>query len=611
MRRAVLVLMLVPGLLFILNNACGQAPASFSFQAVARNSSGELIGNGNLDIRLTLTAKSDQSTVWQETHNVSTSDLGLFIVNVGTGTRTAGLPEFAEIDWSSDRYSLKVELNEGSGWEDMGTTDLLSVPYALNASSVSGLKALKVNEKDDNPADSALFEVRNKEGNTVFAVYNEGVRVYVDDNQGKSKGPKGGFAIGGFDDRKGETYEFFRVTPDSVRIYLDEGITKGPKGGFAIGGFDRSKGITEDFMHLSEDNYFIGYESGSNITSGIYNSFFGYRAGVNNTTGNSNIFIGNETGFSNIGGNWNIFLGNSVGWSNTTGYSNVILGDGAGEYNTEGAKNVILGDWAGRNNSTGSFNVFVGENSGYTNSEGISNVFMGKGSGYSNDDGSYNVFLGTLTGYNNTVGNGNVFLGQEAGELNTEGNFNVAIGTQAGYNNQTGENNVFIGFKAGLNEPGSNKLYIDNAGNNTQSAFIYGIFDENYLSFNSTVDVWENIWVNGTVYELNNLKTDTKSSNQLTGVLGKLGTLISYQYEVIPLEKGSRQAGTQIGLDPGQVESYFPYLVNVSRTGQKGINYSRLTVVLLQAVKEQQAIIEEQEARLNELEQKINRLLDK
>ena len=76
----------------------------------------------------------------------------------------------------------------------MGTSRFLSVPYAMTAGEISGsLKKLQV-EGEVTGTDEALFEVKNKNGKTVFAVFNEAVRVYVGD--GLSKASKGGFAIG-------------------------------------------------------------------------------------------------------------------------------------------------------------------------------------------------------------------------------------------------------------------------------------------------------------------------------------------------------------------------------------------------------------------------------
>jgi len=62
--------------------------------------------------------------------------------------------------------------------------------------------------------------VLNASGDTVLAVYQEGVRIWVaDDTTGvKANGSRGGFAVGGMNPTKGYTNEYLRVTPDSVRV---------------------------------------------------------------------------------------------------------------------------------------------------------------------------------------------------------------------------------------------------------------------------------------------------------------------------------------------------------------------------------------------------------
>jgi hypothetical protein len=100
--------------------------------------------------------------------------------------------------------------------------------------------------------DESLFEVKNINGQTVFAVYNEGVRVYVDNS---SKGNKGGFSIGGFADSKAGGQEYFVVNRDSIRAYIfDDPLLKGAKGGFSIGGFADSKGVTNEYLVISPDS---------------------------------------------------------------------------------------------------------------------------------------------------------------------------------------------------------------------------------------------------------------------------------------------------------------------------------------------------------------------
>ena len=98
-----------------------------------------------------------------------------------------------------------------------------------------------------------LFEVKNKDGQTVFAVYDGGVRVYVNDDPAKANNDKSGFAIGGYRLDKTITNEYLRVTPDSVRVYIKEENTNkdnNKKGGFAIGGYRLDKTLPEEYFNI-------------------------------------------------------------------------------------------------------------------------------------------------------------------------------------------------------------------------------------------------------------------------------------------------------------------------------------------------------------------------
>ena len=104
--------------------------------------------------------------------------------------------------------------------------------------------------------ETPIFSVKNKLGQTVFAVYQSGVRVYVED--AAIKGAKGGFAIGGITNQTKQEVEYFRITPDSARIYINQTPTgtKGAKGGFAIGGItNQTKGV------VSQNLFFIAPDS--------------------------------------------------------------------------------------------------------------------------------------------------------------------------------------------------------------------------------------------------------------------------------------------------------------------------------------------------------------
>ncbi|MFY8214303.1 MAG: hypothetical protein ACOVKJ_07570 [Flavobacterium sp.] len=111
-----------------------QAPQGFNYQATVRNSAGALIVNQNVNFKFNIMLNSQTSVpIYSETHFAPTDDLGQVNLTVGTGTPTTGT--FSAINWASGSYFLGIELNTGSGYVAMGTTQLLSVPYALYANS--------------------------------------------------------------------------------------------------------------------------------------------------------------------------------------------------------------------------------------------------------------------------------------------------------------------------------------------------------------------------------------------------------------------------------------------------------------------------------------------
>ena len=111
-----------------------QAPQGFNYQATVRNSSGALIINQNVLFKFNVRQNSMTGTVvYSENQTATTDDLGQVNLVVGQGTPTTGT--FSTINWANGSYYLGIELNTGTGYVAMGTTQLLSVPYALYANS--------------------------------------------------------------------------------------------------------------------------------------------------------------------------------------------------------------------------------------------------------------------------------------------------------------------------------------------------------------------------------------------------------------------------------------------------------------------------------------------
>ncbi len=521
MRKLALILCILLSINIL--NVFGQAPESLNYQAVIRDNTGELVLNKDIDVRITIIDNAiGGTTLYQESHSVSTNNFGLVNLKIGEGN--SDQDNFADINWGTNPKYLKVEVDVGNGFVNLGTIQLVSVPYALysNSTDYANTSGTASNADFSIFADSArvagmaytagvadalgsvgvyststdtLFVVKDHDGKVVFAVFPDGAQIIVNE---AAKGKVGGFAVSGRSPSKSTDVEILKVTSDSTRVYINDAVTaKGKVGGFAVSGRSPSKGTNSDILFVNVDSTRIyvnddptakgkvggfavsgrspskgGDSKFMDITS--LNSFIGLEAGKSNTTGERNAFMGYQAGYTNTEGFDNVFIGNEAGLSNLGGASNIFLGTSSGKSNIDGIYNIFIGSGSGEQNTTGGQNIAIGEQSGYSLQTGRKNIFIGTVAGYSNVDGLDNVFIGNYAG-NASTGSSNVYIGRMAGIYNTIGIGNVFIGEQSGWNNVEGSGNVFIGKGAGADELGSNKLYISNS--DTEIPLIYGEFD--------------------------------------------------------------------------------------------------------------------------------------
>jgi uncharacterized membrane protein YvlD (DUF360 family) len=127
--------------LIVLTTINAQAPQGFNYQAIVRNSSGQLLVNQIVLVKFKILQNSATGNiVYSETQTANTDDLGQINLVVGQGTASTGT--FSAINWGGGSYYLGIELNTGTGYVAMGTTQLLSVPYALYALNSGTSKTL-------------------------------------------------------------------------------------------------------------------------------------------------------------------------------------------------------------------------------------------------------------------------------------------------------------------------------------------------------------------------------------------------------------------------------------------------------------------------------------
>jgi hypothetical protein len=126
-----------------------QAPEKMSYQAVVRNSSNGLVISAPVGMRISiLQGSAAGASVYTETQTVNSNANGLVSLEIGSGTVVSG--NFSTIDWSADTYFIQTETDPtgGTSYTVTGTSQLMSVPYALHAKS-----AETVINNDDADAD--------------------------------------------------------------------------------------------------------------------------------------------------------------------------------------------------------------------------------------------------------------------------------------------------------------------------------------------------------------------------------------------------------------------------------------------------------------------------
>ena len=141
--------------------ANSQGPQMFKYQAVARDGSGNVLANKPVAFRISILQGSFSGpAVYSELHSKSTNSFGLVDFEIGNGNSPTG--NFTNINWGATNYFIKTEMDPagGTAYQLMGTSQLLSVPYALYARDVQN--------KDDADADpNNEIQVLNLSGNSL------------------------------------------------------------------------------------------------------------------------------------------------------------------------------------------------------------------------------------------------------------------------------------------------------------------------------------------------------------------------------------------------------------------------------------------------------------
>lgn len=288
------------------------------------------------------------------------------------------------------------------------------------------------------------------------------------------------------------------------------------------------------------------------------------------------------------------------------GVDNLAIGEGALASNTNGQANLAIGGGALQNNiggtfPDGSFNTAIGNGTLGNNTAGSSNTAIGLQTLSSNSSGDFNTIVGGNAAFNNTTGSGNTGVGHNVLFNNATGSNNTAIGNGAGFAfglNLT--NSTAIGASTFVDA--SNKIRLGNS--SVTLVETAGDIKVGAGTTTGCVKDGDNTVLTGACVSDVRLKKDIRRFDPVLDKVARLEPVhFRWKAEEDPeLQLGS---GQSFGLIAQEVEKLLPEMVTENSKGYKAVRYHMLPLVLVQAIKEQQSIIQELKARLEALEQLV------
>jgi len=528
----------------------GQSPDKISYQIVVRDNEGNLIVDHAIGLEISIIQGSSTGTVvYSETYSPlpKTNENGLATVEIGSGIPTSG--KFSDITWSEGPFYLKTQTdpNGGTAYSISGTSQLLSVPFALHSNSVESIKETdptwvgEANETTDigrsgkvgigttTPA-AILHTESATNGNVVFVGQ---IKAVPEDPPVSGTGTrmmwypdKAAFRAGNVD---GNQWDNANTGKFSV-AFGNETIASGT-GSTAMGSETTASGWGA--TAFGQTNLASGYGS---IAIGVENI----------SSGRGSIAMGSESTALKMG-------------SSAFGYNTAASGEGS----------TSMG---GLTTASGDYSIAAGE---ITTASGNYSAAFGhdtKASGH----GATSIGISTIAAsYASTaLGRYNAGEGETTNWIPTDPIFEIGNGTS-----KSQRSNAMTVLKNGSVGIGTNHpvylLQVGLPGDGTEAR--------------------ANAW---------NLLSDERLKEDLMELANPLEIINKINGYYFYWKTGNNES-RQVGFMAQEVMKVFPEVVSEGKDNYLSIEYGKMVPLLLEALKQQQKIIDDQQKKIDELYQLI------
>jgi uncharacterized protein (TIGR02145 family) len=281
-----------------------QVPQCINYQTIVRNSSGQTVKNQNVSLKFSILKNTlSGQEVYSEKHTLPTNAFGIVNLKIGMGTTLSGT--FESIDWGNGNTYLKVflDLNGGNSFTEMGTTQMVSVPYALYAGSIYvnyqdgmltiGDQTVEIGTGGSGGNGGTGDEVTDYDGNT-YDIVTIGTQTWLASNL-KSEHYSNGTVISGaydYDNNSANTAIYGKLYTWEAVMNGASSSTSSPSG---------VQGVCPSGFHVPSQNEWQTLKDYVNDYYGVGGALIGQKLKEAGTahweTANGN----NETGFNAVG----------------------------------------------------------------------------------------------------------------------------------------------------------------------------------------------------------------------------------------------------------------------------------------------------------------------